>query len=64
MSYFGPHKLVLLKDDISAPNGYVFVSEILKKPSNVRFIMDALVSVNSEQWGSRSLFETHNSLES
>ena len=49
MSYFGPHKLVLLKDDISAPNGYVFVSEILKKPSNVRFIMDALVSVNSEQ---------------
>lgn len=50
MSYFGPHKLGLLKDDISAPNGYVSVSEIKKKKtSNVRFIMDALMSVNPEQ---------------
>lgn len=29
---------------------------------NGRLIMNALISVNSEEWGSKSLFETHNSL--
>lgn len=53
MSYFGPHKLGLLKDNISAKNGYVSVSEIKNKEKmsvpNGRLIMSALISVNSEQ---------------
>lgn len=52
MSYFGPHKLGLLKDNISAKNGYVSVSEIKKEKMSVpngRLIMNALISVNSEE---------------
>lgn len=61
MSYFGPHKLGLLEDNISAQNGYFSVSEIKKKKGklnvpNGRCVKDALISVSSEERGSRSLF--------
>lgn len=52
MSYFGTHKLGLLKDNISTKNGYFSVSEIKKdkmSTPNGRFIMNALISVSSEE---------------
>lgn len=52
MSYFGPHKLALLKDNILAKNGYFPVSEIQKEKMSMHnggFIMKILVSVISEE---------------
>lgn len=52
MSYFGSHKLGLFKENISGKSGYFFCQtnkkEELSAP-NGRFIMNVLISVNSEE---------------